>query len=563
MPATKSGSSIIIDGSPNTLSSVTADINDITWIEESPAGTFTIKSKITDIQDGGVLTIGDSGDYSVQETLMLEPSGNDTCRIYIRAGGEFQQFGDTKIYWTHAAETYFNILYHYGKSYIRGNVTYKPTWYRLSSLRFTGRDYKTQAERNHDIVDWEYVKWEDPRAADARGFYWDYYMYYWPDPGLWKVKNCEFGKVGDAWANFVYQYANTAFYSDCSMLTFEDCLFSYGQYATYLYGMNPYFKNCTFDNCYSAGYVVRPSIGGRFLQYRRDERFEFPQQRFTFYDGCTIQNGTAPYEMAVSQGGVVLLRDCAFNRSDSNLKADAAASTFYIWTGNTFAGSSGYGGIVIIDQRDFAKVFWVHSLDLTIKDKGENPIEGATIMIRQKNGEDDWIFYTGANGKPKSIVPLAGKIMLKHKQLYIDSGYQVEFLSDASNSTYHDVWVWKEGYEPAKLTYIMNQDRTVTVQLETALTVPDVRDTVPFGLGLAGELDLPTIGDVEKGVQFDSATKTGTFKVPPEAKVEKNYEYGEDDVEFTGQMQTMNAKIPIIGTLQPQVSITGKLRKAS
>lgn len=71
--------------------------------------------------------------------------------------------------------------------------------------------------------------------------------------------------------------------------------------------------------------------------------------------------------------------------------------------------------------------------------------------------------------------------------------------------------------------------------------------------------DFPAVGDVEKDVVYDDGAKTGTFKVPPETKVEKNYQYGKDDTEFTGVLRRFI--LPLGGKLQKKHNITGTLRK--
>jgi len=70
----------------------------------------------------------------------------------------------------------------------------------------------------------------------------------------------------------------------------------------------------------------------------------------------------------------------------------------------------------------------------------------------------------------------------------------------------------------------------------TYADVSDVRDGTDRGDGVNGTLDLPSINDVERGVQFDNTTKEGTFKSPAEADVRLNSQYGTNGTEYEGSL---------------------------
>ena len=627
MPAVKLGAAINVTGSPNTLSSITSDINDVTWIEEAPAGTFTVKAKHLVAQNGGVITIGDSGDFSVVEKLVMEPSGNTNCRLDIDKGGEVQLFGASEIDANLQAPSFYQRWRWYGKFYCRGNATYRPYIYNLYLIwkfrtSFSGDGF----DRNHDVMDIDYLRVDTPWSAAGK----------WTQPsigrvfadyGVEKIKNAIFGKNGDpAWKCVEVTQAQARHCGDdASKIIWEDCIFQYMGNCFYLAPYHYYFKNCQFlqSTSHALG-IYQPFTVPGIARTENALYRDMTIQLYVFLDGCTF---TPVYtqDVLAQWGGAVLAKDCTFNASDRAFNVVDGGKVL-IWTGNTFNGT-----YAAYRTNANSMVFYVHALDLTIQDKGGSPIEGAMIYVKQKDGKEAWTFKTDANGKPINMAALQGKIILVHKE-QLDNVPNFTLWSDAGNSTYHDVWIYAAGYEPATVRLVMSQDRNETIQLENALTAPDVRENEDFGLGLIGELDLPDegdvekgvqfdsttktgtfkppiennvrknvqygkddveftgkavvpakadvrenvdvdvsdkgeidlpdVGDVEKGVQFDSLTKTGTFKVPLEEKVEKKYKYGKDDVEFTGELVAMNARIPIVGTLQPQVSITGKLRKA-
>jgi hypothetical protein len=101
----------------------------------------------------------------------------------------------------------------------------------------------------------------------------------------------------------------------------------------------------------------------------------------------------------------------------------------------------------------------------------------------------------------------------------------------------HKFTISKAGYETMELDDV-TVDAPIVWHLELlpALAEADVRDGTNFGEDKTGSLDLPAITDVEKGVQFDNLTKTGTFKSPAEADVRDGEGYGAGDVEFAGSL---------------------------
>lgn len=536
MPARKSGTSIYVEESLNTLSSVTADINDPLWIEESPAGTFTIKNKDLDIRDGGVLTIGDSGDYSVSEKLLMQPTQSTGCDLIIQLGGELQLFGNVEIDAT-TNPSYYNYWRFYGKFYVRGNVTYKPTIKHIYNL---DRYYNSilLGDRNHDIYDIDYLRIINP--FNTNSFYFSLQsIFYVADKGIEKWKNIECGEAGDASGYIIRAYYSyvKVIADDFSKILIESCKFQYANsYGINILSFPICFKNCLFAN---------NAIGGMRIEYDLSSRGrvggksgdipirEMDIQQFVFCDGCDFEDNGS-YDVSLSYGASFLAKGCTFNHSPYAIWT-ATESRTYIWSGNTFNGT--YGAYV--GSQSF--VFWVHALDLTVKSKETgNPLADAMVYIRQKDGKEKWLFKTDANGRPINMSALDGKVILIWKEQLNAAGTSWDLWSDPSNSTYHEIWVWKEGYEPHKLTYTMEQDRQVTVELEDALLTDEVKDGVPFGLGLTGiyapVCDFPSVNDVEKGVTFDEGEKVGTFKVPLENDIRKDSQYGGNDNEFTGQL---------------------------
>lgn len=564
MPATKFGTAIRVEGSPNTLPSITSDINDITWIEESPAGTFTVKNKDLDVRNGGVLTIGDSGDYSVSEKLDFQPTANNGCNLLIQKGGELQLFGNVEIDATTAYPSYYNTWSFNGKFYVRGNVTYKPVIKHVYQISRYYDNYAPTNDRNHNIYDIDYLKFIN--AFSTSSYYALLYnMYIVADKNVEKWKNIEFGEAGDASNHIIRAYSSyiRAVADDFSKILIEDCKFQYSDsQGLWLSSFPLRFKNCLIGNNGSYGmYIVydmatRGRVGGKSgdIPFR-----EMDIQQFVFTEGCTFENNSGSADVYMLNGVSFLTKGSTFNHASRSVFIGTECKA-YIWSGNTFNAS------FYLAANSFC--FWVNALDLTVKSKSSgNPLADAMVYIRQKDGKEKWLFKTDSAGKPINMAGLDGKIILIHKEQLNIAGTLWDLWSDPSNSTYHEIWIWKEGYEPAKLAYTMDADRTVIVELEDALVEVEVLKPVPFGLGLTGELvvDYPAVGDVEKDVSFDEGAKIGTFKAPAENQVEKDVGFGEDGTEFTGTL--VAGEVTIIsgsnleGRLQKKTNLTGALQK--
>ncbi len=560
MSARKSGSSIYVEGSPNTLSSITADIGDNTWIAESPSGTFTIKNKDIDIRDGGVLTIGDSGDYSVSKKLNLQPSASTGCNFTIQKGGELQLFGNVEIDAT-TNPSYYQYWYFYGKFYVRGNATYKPTLKHVHRIYRYWNSYAPTYDRNHDVFDVDYLKIINPFNTVSYYLYLQD-LYYAADKDVESWKNIEFGEAGDTSGYIIFgSYSIVkAVADDFSKLQIEDCKFQYANsYGMLIVAFPIHFKNSLFANNGSNGLRSQYDLATH-NQVRGKAGSIAPRnmdiQQFVFCEGCDFENNGS-YDVHLRDGVSFLTKDSTYNYASYGIYSDYG-SRVYIWSGNTFNGSNP----VNLSARNL--VFWVNALDLTVKSKSSgNPLEDAMVYCRQKDGKEELLFRTDSAGKPINMAGLDGKIILIHKEQLNSAATSWDLWSDPGNSTYHEIWIWKEGYEPAKLTYTMNADRTITVELEDALVEAEVEKPVPFGLGLTGSLsvDYPVIGDVEKGVSYDSGAKVGNFKVPVENKVEQGEKYGALGTEFTGTLLAVSFQLPLVGVLRDKINLTGTLRK--
>jgi len=162
-----------------------------------------------------------------------------------------------------------------------------------------------------------------------------------------------------------------------------------------------------------------------------------------------------------------------------------------------------------------------YTCNLHIADKDGNNLSGVTILCQDKDGNEIFSVSTDASGD-----------ITEQTITYIK-------YEEGTTTTYspHKFTISKAGYETLVLDEI-TVDKPIDWHLELlpALAEADVREATVFGENKTGTLDLPSVNDVEKGVQFDNLAKTGVLKVPAEGDVRQGEGYGANDNEFTGEL---------------------------
>lgn len=465
MPAAKSGNHIYVTSSPNTLASITTDINDTTFIEKtgSSPDIYTVKGNVLrylDVRNGGVLTIGDTGDYSMNETLGFENLANDRTRFYINAGGELMMVGDTVIDFGLAGG--FRPMYTYvaGKTSVLGNDTYKPVWqnYRRIYLYETSWTVDTYV---NDI--WHFEKMIIGSSYTAN----DYAFIFEVISKLraHTFKSIIFDKSYGRGLNF---YAVGAHYNYVGYdnLVFEGCNFEdVGNYPIYSAGGRIHVKNCTFGT----------TASWKLLFYRGQQLYSFTEakydfgynakiplgQSFSFVEGCTFENENNKNIILVARGANVLLKNNEWQHdaAGDSLSVEYGGQALF-WTGNTFT-----GGREVYDLNYAGYIQRVFALNLLVQDPDEAPIEDAIIHIAQNEGKERFTFITGSDGRIHTCWDLKAAFLTHQHQYGNNKVTNVEYWSDDSNSTYHDVWIYKNGYRAQHLEMVMDADKAETVTI--------------------------------------------------------------------------------------------------
>ncbi|MFW6121758.1 MAG: carboxypeptidase-like regulatory domain-containing protein [Petrotogales bacterium] len=328
-------------------------------------------------------------------------------------------------------------------------------------------------------------------------------------------------------------------YQGCAIFLYDDGASAASNYISgseYLYGS--YFKQIlTGGICFSADLHLVDGVGEYFssiLEGRNRIQFEgndisINDTIFSYWgNGAQIKNTSGTfsrvdlietYSLDVgvnSPTGPVTLDETNTNRSELKCwfkNIDEVVTILNPKQGTTLT-IHGWTG----ENTNYCYVAWTCNIHITDKD-GVN-LENATVKCEDKNNNEVFSVTTDANGE-----------ITEQNINYIRYGDGIDDLIYSP----HKFTISKAGYETLILDNI-TVDSVVDWHLELlpALTEADVRDAVDFGENKTGSLDLPSIDDVEKGVQFDGLTKEGTFKSPAVADVRDGEGYGANDTEFTG-----------------------------
>jgi len=463
MSATKSGNNIQVNGTGNTLTSITADIADTTFIEETSPGVFTIKGNVArylQIMNDGELTIGDSGDYSAGETLIFENPVDYRNRFYNYPGGTFNMYGNSVVDFGGTLGDRYMYAYMYGQCNILGDATYKPIIQNITYWWFYETYYTSGTAYDQDIWTLNNVIFGSAARGTRNNVYFNrigkprahsmtnVFLDYTKGQGVTTTRGVRLEAGGPGLYNTL----------------FDGWDFTGIQDGWVIYGIcTPpvHFKNAKFGGISTDWDIYLDHVApGPGLDLPLDKDLPLPPrhaQPFFFLDAATFYDSPTNNNIYVRGGSVVVCKDCDFQNTDGNNFSLDSNAHIKLWgTTNTFANYNN-------TYNSNGSVLWCYPLDLTIEDQNGNPVENAKVHIEQVDGKEAYIFYTKANGKLDAYFDIEVALLANRCQ-YSDSGY--EYWSDGANGGSHNVTVFKDGYRPQQASFVMDQDRTDTITLD-------------------------------------------------------------------------------------------------
>lgn len=467
---------ISIGGAGNTLASMYADINDDTVMSNPSTGLYEVdgnKGRYINISNDGELIIGNPNDFSEYQELRHVFSGaNSFSRFYVYEGGSYRQYGNSEFILNYncTASQYPQYSYIYGRFHMEGDDTYQPTFRGARRIYFYNL---ASTEAWTDISELTLYKC---RIGECHGSY----IYMRGYNGWWRTFNVEdVTLINDL-------YTANQYGINC---------FAYGL----IYDIPP-FKNMHVDNTVINNVAL--TYGGT-LNHIKDTTIVTTRPHYMIYQvGGTMAGGwrypskswhstdenmkvrkvgqwidglldnvdiqtTYAYQFYVGGQCQLVLKDCPNTNGKRQLIYDGSSMLFWR-SDNCFD--------VLNVDNDGAIAKKVYMLDITTKDSDGNILPDCDVYISQVDEKEFFQCKTDENGKIYSRFGLEGVLLAN--AIRITTSETLEYWSDDSNSTYHTVTVSKDGYLTSKVNYVMDEDKTIEVQLDKQLGKIYLGDTL-------------------------------------------------------------------------------------
>jgi len=439
MTAYTSGNYITVGGSGNTLASITADINDASFIEEVTPDYYLVKDRGSSggltISTGGELTIGDPTDFSVTESLVLENLTSNRQRFYVYAGGICNVYGNTELILASGSTTaYGGTTYNYGEFIMSGSSEYPVTFWGF-------RDITQDA---NSVLRWNYVN------------------------------------VGKSSYRYGYmlsiKYPSTMSISNCNLNTGIGAIPIYdarGNHQTEPIGHHTLFiDNCDFTNMAFPTCILDPAIKitNSTFSVQNLNQYVTPARDplgFSWIHGSTFTNDSGSDDQYVFEGSLMnnLIESSSITFSPttrilSGLNVGGPSQRFmFKHVSFTSASYEKYSGTATY------AVEYVNRLTVTVVDSTGSPVENARIAITQIDDYEAWSFKTNSSGQ----IDVYGYpwLLCTHYRKYGDYPlFYYDYKSDAVNGGGHNIVVIKAGYATYNKTVYVSEDREVDIILQ-------------------------------------------------------------------------------------------------
>ncbi len=458
MPATKNGNHIYITGLGNTLASVASDINDSAFCD-FVGGEFrwygtSANVRYFRIRNGGELTVGNG------EKLMANNATNDDTRFYVDPGGHLilepgstLDLAETGV----GARPYFT--YFYGRVTAIGTAANPILIQNFRRLHM----YETQNNNNFDNDIWHFEHCTIGGCSTANN-----YAFYFSVNGKHRshiFRNLTFDDtLGRGQDTFGFAFG-TGGNGGYEKMTFENITFNSIERAYYNIGGAPIKVTNNSFNASNTTYHTF-NYGAMVVNHRQTFRSfgsHEPKpygQVFAMFDNCTYADANNVSKHISAYGSIVLFKNCTWEDLTGTPVRSQYGGITMLWTGNTFLDTN---PDFQVDQN--GEIIYVHALSVNVTDENSSPIEDAIIEIEQSEGKEKLIFRTNSNGDIHAMHGVDAAL-LTHKSQYGDNeNTNIETWSDPSNSTFHIVKIYKEGYEVVTQNITMESDKNLNIQL--------------------------------------------------------------------------------------------------
>lgn len=409
------------------------------------------------LQSGVTLSMS-SGD-----TLRWNMASNDTYTFVIEDGAVFNMVENCTLTGD-LNDTYENDVMIYGTMNCQGTSGNEVIIEQFDDIMF-------QTWEGNDPCDWDYVIIRNPIAATSANAIMMMLSYYSNVGNLAHTFHNITLQSNDNSGNAIYVYG------DCSNVTFDNINIDNTYYA-FSGGGKIKLSNSTIQHIYSYPFqastsTVLPYMYSMVPDYKQQPaRTHINQPKCTF-DTCTFDDNynssttSAMYYVYASQ---VKFKDCTFQNCYYGLRMFYGSqillqgtTTFTSITDpkNWYSVSSAFTSV-----SSPGSLYHVQALTMTVYDIYGNAIPDATVWVSQSEGYEESWFMTTATGQVKDI--FGDDPVFVQREEYPDTTYD-NWSDSIASGRYHQINVYKEGYQPWSTQLEFTADRTVSAKLQPVL----------------------------------------------------------------------------------------------
>ena len=444
---------------------------------------------VTVTSTGGVQETLDSLCTAIGDTAVMEKTGTDPYiytlkhgttgyrSLYIKSGCEllFEQNDELRWTWNTSGALIALYLYQgseievndgftfdfgYSGTYTRGYVW----WYGMSTMNglvtneITLKNYRQLNFALGGDTYWRYITLKDIAYTTGELFYFDANLSANDD---YDIDMQYVTVINNVQSTGYVKLLNSG--QPVNSLEFKNWTFENFAYLQ-IYALTIRFTDCIFKDLYSypAIFSSGNGVGSPYNSSRTPTRTTNNFQPHLLFDGCTFTDmDLGVYSMYLTNGTTMYLKDCEFigdtysgTQNGIIIQQDSKLVLNNITWTNMSAN--------IIYPNTASATLHVREIDITVKDLSNNPIENASVVLRQAEGKEWHNSLTNLDGK---ILNIWGNnpILVEKEEVLV--GNFTQWSNSEVGGQYHILTVSKEGYSTETQNIETTEDKILTINL--------------------------------------------------------------------------------------------------
>ena len=410
-----------------------------------------VGNRVTRVYSGVTINMTNAGDE-----WRLNPTANQGANLTFDAGSTFNVVGDCIINLANVDPSKYNYFYGKGNMNLIGtaghNVIIK-NYYR--GCRFTSAG---------NTVVFDYVDFQTPGTYSTSN-YAIYFDASYETPTGWSFTNITLSNRTNS-GYLAYMPSNGMNYSGITFDSWDstDTRYGFSSIGALFKVTNSAFRNISYYNTIYGG----GGLPFYLSQYDSSYNANAIQQPKVTFENCTFQDNydasSTEYGFYLAYGSVVKFKNCSFVGVDDQLSQGMYATyqaRFLLVGGVAGQTWTNVGTNLTFSSTTNTGYYEVYELDLTVT-AGGSPLAGATVTVRQHEGNETHTFITDSNGQIKDLF---GDLPVFVYREILSNTPTYDVWSDGSGNLYHDITVSHPDYQIDTRQVAFSQDRVITAQL--------------------------------------------------------------------------------------------------